>query len=366
MAAKVKTIDPWGSELPEDYEKIIKEFGMEVFDKKILSRLPNPNHLMRRGIVVGHQDLELIANAINSKKNFAVLTGIMPSGERLHLGNKLTIDMVRYFQEHGGETYVLVADLEALATRGISLKESRKRALNFHIPAYIALGLDAKKTHFYFQSENSTVRNLSVEFSNKLTLNEYRAIYGQPSAGKVISVLTQIADIMYPQVEEERPVVIPVGIDQSPHIRAARDVARRYKKRTFFLPSATYNKFTPSLDGSMKMSKSKPGSLITIPDSSDVGKKIMSAKTGGRGSEEEQRKLGGIPEDCVVFELYKQHLIEDDKELDDIYKRCKQGKLLCGKDKENCSKLMLEFLKKFEMRMEKAKKLVKGIKFLKE
>ena len=31
---KHKTIDPWGSNLLEDYEKIIKDFGLEVFDEK--------------------------------------------------------------------------------------------------------------------------------------------------------------------------------------------------------------------------------------------------------------------------------------------------------------------------------------------
>ncbi len=27
-----KIIDPWGSELLEDYEKIVKDFGLEIFN----------------------------------------------------------------------------------------------------------------------------------------------------------------------------------------------------------------------------------------------------------------------------------------------------------------------------------------------
>ena len=73
----------------------------------------------------------------------------MPSGEKIHFGNKSVVENIRYFQENGGHAYILVADLESAAARGVSLEEARKRALDFHIPAFIALGLDPKKTTFY-------------------------------------------------------------------------------------------------------------------------------------------------------------------------------------------------------------------------
>jgi tryptophanyl-tRNA synthetase len=353
---KKTIIDPWGAVLIEDYQKVVEKYGMEPFDEKILKKFPKPNRLMRRFVVFGHQDLDRIADAIKNKKEFAILTGIMPSAEKLHLGNKMVVEMVKYFQEQGGQAYVLVADLEALATRGVSLEEAEKRAKGFYIPAYIALGLDPKKTHFYFQSKNETVKNLAFEFSTKLTFNEFRAIYGDIDAGKIMSVLTQIGDILYPQIEKPKPVVVPVGSDQSPHIRACRDVVRRYKKYNFVLPSATYHKFTPSLNGETKMSKSKPGSYISIPEDPEVaGKKMLNAVTGGRKSVEEQRRLGGEPEKCVIFEIYKQHLIEDDEELNEIYRKCKAGELLCGEDKARACKLMQEFMINFVKNFEKAK-----------
>ncbi len=353
---KKAIIDPWGTVLIEDYQRAIKEFGISPFDKKILKKLPNPNRLMRRLVVFGHQDLGRIADAIKNKSDFAILTGIMPSAEKLHLGNRMVVEMVQYFQEQGGEAYVLVADLEALATRDISLEEAERRAMNFHIPAYVALGLDPKKTHFYFQSKNKIVRDLAYEFSTKLTLNEFRAIYGNLDAGKIMSVLTQIADILYPQIKKPRPVVVPVGLDQSPHMRACRDVVRRYKKYNFILPSATYHKFTPSLDGNTKMSKSKPNSYISIPEDPEIaGKKVLNAVTGGRKTIEEQKRLGGEPEKCMIFEIYKQHLIENDKELDEIYRRCKSGELLCGEDKARACKLMKKFIEDFNKKFKKAR-----------
>jgi len=360
-----KTIDVYGSELPEDYKKIVREFGLEEFK---LDLFPEPNRLMRRGIVFAGRDLAIISKCIKEKKKFYVLSGIMPTGEKIHLGNKMVIDNIKYFQEHGAEAFVLVADLEANAARGVSLEEGKKRAMDFHIPAYIALGLDPKKTTFYFQSENMEVINKVYEFSGKITLNEFRAVYGSADPGRILSALTQVSDILYPQFKERIPGIIPVGVDQDPHIRLTRDVVARTKtKYNFFPPSSLYHKFTPSLDGSIKMSKSNPASFIELPEEpKTVCKKIMRAKTGGRNTVEEQKKLGGIPEECMIFEIYKMHLIEDDKELEKIYKDCKAGKLLCGEDKKNCCKMMEKFMHDFSKKLEKAKDNTKNLKFIKQ
>jgi len=357
-----KIIDPYGSGLPEDYEKIIKDFGLESFSPGLF---PNPNRLMRRGVVFAGRDLEVISKCIREKKKFYVLSGIMPTAEKIHLGNKMVIENIRYFQEQGAETYILVADLESAAARGIPLEEAKKRALSFHIPAYIALGLNPKKTIFYFQSENKDVVHLAYEFSKKITLNEFRAIYGDADPGRILSALTQAGDILYPQLKERMPGIIPVGIDQDPHIRLTRDIVRRTKEKKFFLPSSIYHKFTPALNGEIKMSKSMPESYIELPeDPKTAAKKLMRAKTGGRDTIEEQKKLGGIPENCMIFELYKQHLMEDDKELEKIYKNCKSGKLLCGEDKQNCCKLMTKFMDDFTKKTEKAKKSISRLKFV--
>ena len=190
-----KIIDPWGSELVEDYEKIVKDFGLEIFDSKLF---PKPNRIMRRGVVFAGRDLKQIADAIKNKKRFYVLSGIMPTAERIHFGNKMVVENIRYFQEHGADTYILVADLESAAARGVSLEEARKRALNFHIPSFIALGLDPKKTKFYFQSENIKVVHIASEASKKVTANEFKAIYGSLEPGKIYSAFTQVGDILYP------------------------------------------------------------------------------------------------------------------------------------------------------------------------
>ena len=50
-------IDPWGSTLIKDYHKLITDFHLEPFNPKLF---PNPNRLMRRGVVFAGIDLKII------------------------------------------------------------------------------------------------------------------------------------------------------------------------------------------------------------------------------------------------------------------------------------------------------------------
>jgi tryptophanyl-tRNA synthetase len=180
-----------------------------------------------------------------------------------------------------------------------------------------------------------------------------------------MSAVTQIADILYPQLKERMPGIIPVGIDQDPHIRLTRDVVNRMKKDKFFLPSSLYHKYTPSLDGKVKMSKSRPTSCISIPeDEESIKRKIMKAVTGGRATLEEHRKLGAEVDKCMVFELLKQHLVTDDKELDNIYKEYKSGNMTAGEIKNIAVEKMNDFMKDFNKKLEKSRKQVNKLKFI--
>ncbi|MBR9677551.1 tryptophan--tRNA ligase [Candidatus Woesearchaeota archaeon] len=358
-----KIIDPYGSELPQDYTKLIKDFGLEKFNPE---DFPSSNRLMRRGVVFAGRDLKIIAKAIKNKKPFYVLTGIMPTNDKLHFGSKMIVELMAYFQKMGAQTYILVADLESAAARGVSLEEARRRAMEFHIPAYIALGLDPKKTIFYFQSQNRDVVQLGFEFAKKITLNEFKSIYGNADPGRIMSAVIQAGDILYPQLKERMPGIIPVGVDQDPHIRLTRDIVSRTKAKKFFAPSSIYTKFTPSLDGSLKMSKSKPQSCIELPEDVETAcKKIRRAVTGGRATLEEHREHGAEVEKDMVFELLKQHLIEDDEELDQIYGEYKSGHMTSGQLKDLACEKMTIFMTKFEKDLEDARKTVSKLNFIK-
>ncbi len=351
-------IDPWGSNLI-DQDKIVRDFGLELLNA---GEFESATDQMKRSVFFGGRGLKIIANAIKEKKKFYALTGVQPSSENLHFGNKLAVDNIKYFQERGAETFFVIADLESLATRGVSIEEARRRALNFHIPAYIALGLNPKKTVFYFQSENTTALKIAYECSKKVTENEFKAIYGDNDPGKTMAALYQMGDIFYPQFGEPAPTIIPCGVDQEPHIRLARDLARKFKDRSFFSPSSLYQKLLPSLSGQRKMSKSEPSGVISLPDD-DLKKKVMNALTGGRDNVEEQRKMGGNPDRCMIFELYKDHFLGD-SDLSKVYSDCRSGKLLCGEDKTNALRVMNEFMEDFKEKMEKARSVVDKLKFV--
>tara|TARA_B100000700_G_scaffold126414_1_gene141491 strand:+ start:2466 stop:3842 length:1377 start_codon:yes stop_codon:yes gene_type:complete len=220
-------IDPWSSEQSQDYARIIEQFGLGSVD---VSSLPNPGMLHRRGIVFAHRDLDVVLGCMKRSEPFGVLTGLMPSG-RMHLGHSMVIDQVKWFQEQGADITVTVADLEALATRDTSLETGRKTAIEEYIMNYAALGLDPENTNVYFQSSRPEVQRLAFTLGRRTNLSEFEAIYGfegDTNLAHVQAPLIQVGDIIHPQLEEFgglRPIVVPVGIDQDPHLRLTRGIA---------------------------------------------------------------------------------------------------------------------------------------------
>lgn len=354
-------IDPWGSGGIKDYGKTMEDFGIDPMPE-VIDEIPEPHRLMRRGIVLGHRDFEKIAEAMREDKDFALLTGLMPSG-KFHFGHKMVADQIIYYQEHGAEIYVCVADIEAHNTRDIPIEKAREIAVDQFLKNYIALGLEPENCNFYFQSQGpKEYQALSKILAKKTTLNEMEGIYGELEPGKIVSILTQIADILYPQMEMEggpRPTITPVGFDQDPHARLTRDVASRARSEYGFVkPSFTFHKFMRGLKGG-KMSSSDPNSYIALTDSVEEAKeKIDKAKTGGRDTAKEQREKGAVIEEDMVFEMLNYHLIEDDKRLKEIYRDYSSGEMLSGELKQICKEKLKEFLEKHHGKREKAEERV--------
>ncbi|WP_456328904.1 tryptophan--tRNA ligase [Archaeoglobus sp.] len=407
-------VTPWEVEGVIDYSKLIEEFGMQPFSE-VLPEIENPHILMRRGAIFGHRDYWRIIEAMKRGEPWAVMSGFMPSGLP-HFGHKMTMDEIVWHQRAGGTAFVAIADMEAHSVRGLSWEKTKELGL-LYIKSIIALGLK-ENTVIYFQSKSSHVKDLAFELSAEVNFSELRAIYGfnsDTSLAKMFVTAVQAADILHPQLSDyggPKPVVVPVGADQDPHMRLTRDLAARvsifsfepiegglrvrsrkgadylesikkldFEKKVyeehidifgdaeeieravreievkiggfaFIPPSSTYHRFTTGLTGG-KMSSSKPESYISLLDSPEEGaKKVMRAFTGGRATAEEQRRLGGEPEKCVVFELYSYHLIEKDEELRQIEADCREGRMLCGKCKKMAAELIRNFLKEHQEKME--------------
>jgi tryptophanyl-tRNA synthetase len=429
-------IDPWGSAQYQDYQRLRDEFGIELFTEELLEDLPDVHHLLARQVIFGHRGFQRIRDAIRSGDPWAVMTGLMPSG-KMHYGHKMVIEQVIYYQRScGADVHIAVADFESYATRGISLKKARELAIENYIKPYIAMGLSPEKGEVYFQSKRHRVKDLAQELSLRTNLSEMQALYGfkeSTSMAHLMAPLIQAADILHvqrPELGGPRPTLVPVGVDQDPHIRLTRDLANRVRlysvKRTedgrhgvflkpqdleksevkslldaaesvlkrlgfaelsrndayhaiyikgasnsdladidnelarteprrgghgFITPSSSYHRFQSGLDGG-KMSSSRPPSAIFLDDTlKDAEKKIDRAKTGGRPTVEEQRRLGADADKCTIYEMFHYHQMLDEKELVDTYRRCKGGDLLCGECKLRSKELLREQHKDLQERV---------------
>lgn len=359
-------LTPWEIEGDIDYDKLVKEFGI-----KPLKGLPDvfyENILFRRETIFAHRDFENIIDAVKNKKPFAMMTGLMPSG-KFHLGHMMLAQQMIFYQSLGAKLYIAVADVESYNARGQSIEESRRIAIEEYITNYIALGLRPENCEIYFQSERSDDPKRSNAYyrlqnilARHATFNEFRGVYGEITPGKMISSLLQAADMIHPQLQEfegKIPVVVPVGIDQDPHLRLARDMLKRFGKNDFTQLSSTYHMFMPGLGGG-KMSSSDPTSYIALTDKPSVAKKKVNkyAFSGGKPTIEEHRELGGDPDVDVSFQYLKLFFEHDDEKLNRIYDEYKAGKILSGELKAMLIEKLTPFLDEHQKKREQAERRI--------
>jgi tryptophanyl-tRNA synthetase len=348
-------LDPWGTTVVEDYNHLYEEFGIQKFDS-LLPDIPDPSMYMRRGVVFGHRDFGRILEKMQQGEGFAVMSGIKPTGE-FHLGTLMTAKEIIYFQQQGAQAFYAIADIEAYEDNRLPFEKTEKIAVG-NVADLLALGFDPKKGHIYRQYTEQRVRDLAIHFGAGVTLATLKAIYGERHIGLYLSALVQAGDILMPQLKDfggPKPTIVPVGVDQDAHLRLTRDLANKFRRKFRFIPpSSTYHKILKGLDGSPKMSKRNPMSYFTLNESlKSIGKKISNAFTGGRATVEEQKKLGGVPEICPIYEIEMCHFVEDDEEVVETYKCCKCGSLLCGEHKARTKKIILKFVEDHQRKREK-------------
>ena len=367
------SVTPWEVSGDVDYERLIKEFGI-----KLLVNLPkkfNEDLLFRRNVIFAHRDFGRIVDCVEKKKKFVMMTGLMPSG-KFHLGHMILAQQFSFYQKLGAKLYIAVADLEAYNARKQNLGEMKKVAIEEYLINYIALGLKPKNCDFYFQSERSNdakksnaYYRLASNLSRYATFNEFKAIYGDISPGKMNASLLQASDMLHSQLPEFEggpvSVLIPVGVDQDPHLRIARDIGNKYKDNKFIQLSSTYHTFLPSLKGGGKMSSSDENSYIAMTDSpNEVKNKINKyAFSGGQKTTEEHRKKGGNPDVDVSFQYLKMFFEPDDDKLKQIHDDYKSGRLLTGELKGILIEKINAFLKEHQKKRELAKSKIKDFLF---
>jgi tryptophanyl-tRNA synthetase len=359
-------LDPWGTTDIKDYDRLYQEFGISPMPQELSEELKG-NRYVRRKFIFGQRELQRILDAAKSGKPYAVMSGIKPTGP-FHLGSKVTADEIIFFQSlsKSATAFYAIADVEAYCDNGMSMAESSKMAV-INVADLLALGLDPERAVIYKQSDSLAVQDLAFIFSRDVTFNTLKAIYGDRPIGLYLSAFVQAGDILLPETKTfggPKPVLVPVGADQDPHIRLTRDIAQKHSSDMGLIPpSSIYHKLVRSLKGDTKMSKRDPMTMLTLSDTpKEARKKILAAFTGGRSTIEEQRKLGANPNICPVFDLYLYHFVDDDDVVKTVHDECVSGTRLCGECKLQASGYVESFLKKHQEARErmtpKAKELL--------
>jgi tryptophanyl-tRNA synthetase len=256
-----------------------------------------------------------------------VFSGMQPTGS-LHLGNYLGA-MINWIQmQDTHECIYCVVDLHAITVW--QEPAELRTAIRQVTAAYIAAGLDPKKSVLFNQSQVSAHAELGWIFNcvarlgwlNRMTQFKEKAGKDreQASVGLYAYPNLMAADIL-----AYRATHVPVGEDQKQHLELARDIAQKFNndfKSDIIAAGFADGIFFPQpdpvitgpatrvmslRDGTKKMSKSDPSDLsrINLTDDADtIARKVQKAKTDTDGIPSEAKGLEGRPEADNLVGIY--------------------------------------------------------------
>src|SRR3954469_17824542 len=239
-----------------------------------------------------------------------ILTGDTPTG-RLHLGHYVGSVENRLAMQDQYDCYFIIANKHAFTTRASKPDEIRQSVLEIATD-YLACGIDPNKSKMFIQSEVPAIDELTFFFSMLIPFNR---VMRNPTLkdeirdkdlgenypfGFPLYAVGQTADIL-----AFRPVYVPVGEDQLPHLELTREVARKFDQlycnvdpqtpeKDYLKSGGLFPIIEPKLgrvkrlvgtgapgpDGNLlKMSKSLNNAIFLSDDADTVQKKIMGMYT---------------------------------------------------------------------------------------
>ena len=283
-----------------------------------------------------------------------ILTGDRPTG-KLHIGHYFGSLKKRLEMQESGkyDPYILIADVQALTDNFNNPEKVRKNVREVAMD-YLSVGIDPKKTTIYIQSMIPEVAELTVFYSNLVTIArlqrnptvkteiaQKRDLFGESvTYGFLGYPVSQAADITAFEGE-----LVPVGDDQLPLIEQCREIVRKFNSiygEVLKEPEAVLSseKRIKGLDGNEKMGKSL-GNAIYLSDSpEEITKKVMSAVTDPNRIKKDDL---GNPDICMV--AYYHNLFSTKEEVKTVCEECKAGKRGCVACKRQLAKNIIEELK---------------------
>ncbi len=248
-------------------------------------------------------------------KKKVLLTGDRPTG-KLHLGHYVGSLQNRVTMQDNYQTYIMVADVQALTDHYDNPQKVRDNVFEV-VADNLAVGIDPEKVIYFIQSEIPEIAELTVFFSNLVTVSELQRnptvkteisqkgnLFkdGNVTFGFLGYPVSQTADISFVKAE-----IVPVGEDQMPVLEQANRILKkfnRYYGETFPEIKGVVGKVArlAGLDG-RKMSKSLNNAIYLSDDAKTIVKKIKKAKTDSENKVyyNQEKK----PEISNLMEYYK-------------------------------------------------------------
>ena len=283
-----------------------------------------------------------------------ILTGDRPTG-RLHIGHYFGSLKKRVEMQESGEydPYILIADVQALTDNFNNPEKVRKNVREVMLD-YLSVGIDPNKTTIYIQSMIPEVAELTVFYSNLVTIArlqrnptvkteiaQKRDLFGESvTYGFLGYPVSQAADITAFEGE-----LIPVGEDQLPLIEQCKEIVRKFNSiygDTLVEPEAVLSnsKRIKGLDGNEKMGKSLGNAIYLSDTPEEIKNKVMSAVTDPKRIKKDDL---GNPDVCMV--AYYHNLFSSKEEVKNVCEECRAGKRGCVACKKQLAENIIEELR---------------------
>jgi tryptophanyl-tRNA synthetase len=289
-----------------------------------------------------------------SKKG-RVFSGARPTG-RQHLGNYLGAIKNYVAMQDDYECVYCIVDIHALTT--VDTTENLKQNTMEMALDWLAAGIRPGDSILFIQSHVPQVMELHTLLSmvtplGKLTdLPTFKEkIRQQPenvNYGLVGYPVLMTADIVLYKTD-----VVPVGIDQAPHVEFAREIVRsfnyRYKTQVLVEPQVKHTEVLKVLgiDGKDKMSKSLNNHVELAATPKETEQRIMQMVTDPARI---RRSDPGNPDICNVYTMHK--LFSSPEEIAMVHRDCQTAALGCVDCKKLYAKNLNKHLEPFRARRE--------------
>ena len=282
------------------------------------------------------------------------LTGDRPTG-KLHIGHYFGSlqNRVKMQEDDDLERFIMIADVQALTDNFNNPEKVRKNVREVMLD-YLSVGIDPNKTTIYIQSMIPEVAELTVFYSNLVTIArlqrnptvkteiaQKRDIFGESvTYGFLGYPVSQAADITAFEGE-----LIPVGEDQLPLIEQCKEIVRKFNSiygDTLIEPEAVLSssKRIKGLDGNEKMGKSLGNAIYLSDTPEEIKNKVMSAVTDPKRIKKDDL---GNPDVCMV--AYYHNLFSSKEEVKNVCEECRAGKRGCVACKKQLAENIIEELR---------------------